>query len=171
MINNFKTPINIHLIRTINKYFAIFFLILSIIRSSEFIQSGQISNFTTCKNAVSSLANAVIARTSAIIARTSASITHTSAVIAHTSTVIGAINAVIGPPSDAIGATDAAIAHTSAIIAHTSSVIGATNDVIVCVEKRQCLFFIITYKKEKRQCLFSTFITTSPPISIRANRC
>ena len=164
MINNFKTPINIHLIRTINKYFAIFFLILSIIRSSEFIQSGQISNFTTCKNAVSSLANAVIARTSAIIART-------SAVIAHTSSVIGVINAVIGPPSDAIGATDAAIAHTSAIIAHTSSVIGATNDVIVCVEKRQCLFFIITYKKEKRQCLFSTFITTSPPISIRANRC
>ena len=144
MINNFKTPINIHLIRTINKYFAIFFLILSIIRSSEFIQSGQISNFTTCKNAVSGLANAVIARTSAIIART-------SAVIAHTSSVIGVINAVIGPPSDAIGATDAAIAHTSAIIAHTSSVIGATNDVIVCVEKRQCLFFIITYKKEKRQ--------------------
>jgi len=157
MINNFKTPINIHLIRTINKYFAIFFLILSIIRSSEFIQSGQISNFTTCKNAVSGLANAVIARTSAIIARTSASITHTS-------TVIGAINAVIGPPSAAIGATDA-------VIAHTSIVIGATNDVIVCVEKRQCLFFIITYKKEKRQCLFSTFITTSPPISIRANRC
>jgi len=164
MINNFKTPINIHLIRTINKYFAIFFLILSIIRSSEFIQSGQISNFTTCKNAVSGLANAVIARTSAIIART-------SAVIAHTSSVIGVINAVIGPPSDAIGATDAAIAHTSAIIAHTSSVIGATNDVIVCVEKRQCLFFIITYKKEKRQCLFSTFITTSPPISFRTNRC